>query len=71
MNQVSIGLDNGLSPIRHQAIIWTSVGLLLIGPLGTNFSEFFYQNTKVFIHENASENIVCKKVAILFRGRSS
>ena len=34
-----IGSDNGLSPDRRQAIIWTNVGLLLIGPLGTNFSE--------------------------------
>ena len=34
-----IASDNGLSPGRHQAIIWTSAGILLIGPLGTNFSE--------------------------------
>ena len=34
-----IGSDNGLSPGRHQAIIWTNAGLLLIGLLGTNFSE--------------------------------
>ena len=33
------GSDNGLSPGRCQAIIWTSAGILLIGPLGTNFSE--------------------------------
>ena len=33
------GSDNGLSPGRHQAIIWTNAGKLLIGPLGTNFSE--------------------------------
>ena len=25
--------------IRRQAIIWTNAGILLIGPLGTNFSE--------------------------------
>ena len=31
--------DNGLSPGRRQAIIWTNAGILLIGPLGTNFSE--------------------------------
>ena len=31
--------DNGLSPRRHQAIYWTSARTLLIGPLGTNFSE--------------------------------
>ena len=34
-----IGSDNGLSPARRQAIIWTIAGILLIGPLGTNFSE--------------------------------
>ena len=34
-----IGSDNGLSPGRCQAIIWTNGGILLIGPLGTNFSE--------------------------------
>ena len=32
-----IGSDNGLSPGRRQAIIWTNAGILLIGPLGTNF----------------------------------
>ena len=32
-----IGSDNGLSPGWRQAIIWTNVGILLIGPLGTNF----------------------------------
>ena len=26
-------------PGRRQAIIWTNAGILLIGPLGTNFSE--------------------------------
>ena len=34
-----IGSDNGLSPGRRQTIIWTNAGILLIGPLGTNFSE--------------------------------
>ena len=34
-----IDSDNGLSPGCRQAIIWTSAGILLIGPLGTNFSE--------------------------------
>ena len=34
-----IGSDNGLSPGRRQAIIWTNAGILLIGPLRTNFSE--------------------------------
>ena len=39
LNWVIIGSDNGLSPVRRQAIIWTNAGILLIGPLGTNFSE--------------------------------
>ena len=37
--QTSIGSDNGLSPGRRQAIIWTNAGILLIGPLGTSFSK--------------------------------
>ena len=39
VNVVSIGSDNGLSLIRHQAIIQTNAGLLSIRPLETNFSE--------------------------------
>ena len=35
----TIGSDNGLAPGRPQAIIWNNAGLLLIEPLGTNFSE--------------------------------
>ena len=34
-----IDSDNGLSPGRRQAIIWTNAGILLIGSLGTNFNE--------------------------------
>ena len=34
-----IGSDKCLSPGRRQAITWSSVGISLIGPLGTNFSE--------------------------------
>ena len=50
-----IGSDNGLSPGRRQAIIWTNAGILLIRPLGTNFNE------------NASENVVCEIAFILSR----
>ena len=38
-----IGSDNGLSPDRRQAIIWTNDGLLLIEHLGTNFSEILIE----------------------------
>ena len=37
-----IGSDDGLSHGWHQAIIWTNAGILLIGPLGTNFSEILF-----------------------------
>ena len=35
----TIGSDNGMSPGRRQATIQTNVRILLIGHLGTNFSE--------------------------------
>ena len=38
-----IGSDNGLSPDQRQAIIWTNAGSLLIGHLGTDFSEILIQ----------------------------
>ena len=34
-----IGSDNGLSPGRRQAIIWKTAEILLIGRIGTDFSE--------------------------------
>ena len=38
-NLTITGSHNGLSPGRRQAIIWTNAEILLIGRLGTNFSE--------------------------------
>ena len=35
--------DNGLSPGWRQTIIWNNDGILLIGPLGTNFSEILIE----------------------------
>ena len=40
---IIIGSDNGLSPGRRQTIIWTNVGILLIGPLGINFNEILIE----------------------------
>ena len=37
--QTIIGSDNGLSPGRRQAIIWTNAETLIICPLGTTFNE--------------------------------
>ena len=39
-----IGSNNGLSPGRHQATIWTNAGILSIGPSGTIFSEISIEN---------------------------
>ena len=43
VNLTIIVSDIGLSPHRLQAIIWTNAGILLIGPLGTNFSEILIE----------------------------
>ena len=54
--------NNGLSPGRHQAIIWTNGRILLIVYLGTSFGDFiFYGNT--------FESVVCEKADILSRPR--
>ena len=60
-----IDSENGLSPDRRQAIIWTNAGILLIGPLGTNFSEIFNRNPDIVFQENTLESAVCK-MAYLF-----
>ena len=62
-----IGSDNGLSPGRRRAIIWTNYGKLLVGSLGTNFSGFSIENSPVFIQENALGNVVYEMTAILIR----
>ena len=43
-NLTIIGSDNGLSPGRRQAIIWTNAVILLIEPLGINFNEIFIKS---------------------------
>ena len=53
-----IDWDNGLSPGQFRAIIWTNAAILLIGPLGTNFSEIIIKIYLFFIQENAFENAV-------------
>ena len=57
-----IGSDNSLWPIRHQAIIWTNVGLLLIQTLGTNFSEILSE-----IHTFSLKKIHLKMLSAKWR----
>ena len=57
------GSDNGLSPGRRQAIIWTITGILLIGLIGTNFIGTNFN--EVLIEINTFENAVWNLSAIL------
>ena len=45
----NIGSDNGLSPGRHQAIILTNAGILLIEPLGTKFEIYTFSFKKMHL----------------------
>ena len=56
-----IGSDNGLSPGRRQAIIWTNAGVSLIG----HFNEISIEIHTFFIKENTFENVVWKMEAIV------
>ena len=60
--------SNGLLPVWHQAITWTSVDILLVATLGTNFIENVIKNSNILIKEKTYENVghfdlalVCKK----------
>ena len=56
-----IASDNGLSPERRQAIIWTNARILLIGPLGTNFSEILIEIQIFSLKEiRLNLNVVCE-----------
>ena len=61
---VNTGSGNGVPPIQHQAINQTNADLSSIGFSGTNHN--LDGNTKIFLQENAFENVVCKMETILF-----
>ena len=46
-----IGLDNGLSPGRCQAIIWNITGILSIGPLGINYSKILTEIQNILFNK--------------------
>ena len=60
---VVIGSDNGLSSGRRHANIWTNAGILLIGPLGTHFSEIFIE-----IHTFSFKKFAFEKVVVYGTG---
>ena len=55
--------DNGLSPARRQAIIWTNAGIIVNSTLGKKLHLSCNQNTVICCEEIAFEN-VCKMAAI-------
>ena len=77
-----IASDNGLSPGRRQAIIWTNTGILLIEPYGTNFSEILiailtFSITKMSLKVSSGIkrpsclglNVLKHRIEIIFRTR--
>ena len=69
VNWVSIGSGNGLMPVQHQAIIWTNADLLLIGSLGTNFSEILMKIQNFSFMKMCLKMSSAKLLSILSRGR--
>ena len=65
-----IGSDNGLSPGRRQAIIWTSAGILLNGPFGINSIEILidirtFSFTKMHLKMSAKWRPFCLGLNVL------
>ena len=72
-NLTIIGSDNGLSPGRRHAIICTNAGILLIGSLGTNFSDILIEilttsfNNKRFKVSSAKWRPFCLGLNVLMQ----
>ena len=62
-----IGSDNGSSPGRRQAIIWTKCWDTVNRTLGNKLQWNLNRNLYIFIQENAFENVVWKMAAIMSR----
>ena len=69
VNRASIGQDNGLSPISAPSHYLNQYWVIINWTLGNTFQWNFNQNTRLFIHENEPENIVCEMAAILSKER--
>ena len=65
-----IGSDNGLSPGRRQAIIWSNTVILLIRALGINFSEILngihmFSFKKMFLKMSTKWRQFCLGLSVL------
>ena len=65
VNQTIISSDNGLSPNRRQAIIWTNAVLLLIRPFRTNFSEILIKIQTLSLKKMNLKMLSAQMAAIL------
>ena len=63
----TIGSDNGLSPGRRQAIIWTNAGNIVDWTLMNKLQWNFNRNCKTFVQENAFESVVCEMATMFSR----
>ena len=59
-NLEKIGQLTPESPVRHEAIIWTNAGIMLIGSLGINFGDIWIKIYYFLLKESAFENVVCE-----------
>ena len=60
----SIASDNGLSPWRRQAIIFTNAGILLIWPLGTKFNKILIGIQTFSFKKMHLKKVVCEMASI-------
>ena len=61
----TIGSDNGLSPGRHQTIIWNQCWNNVNWTRRNKAQWNFAHNSNIYIQENVFENVVCEMAAIL------
>ena len=65
VQHTNIASDNGLSPVRRQAIVWTNAAILSIRPWGTYFSEILSKIQKFSFKEMHLKMSSAKVAAIL------
>ena len=66
-NLIIFGSEYGLSPGQRQAIILTIAGILLIWPLGVNFSEILIKIQIFSLKKKVFENVFFEMASILSR----
>ena len=64
-----IDSDNGMSPGRRQAIIWTKCWNTVNWTLSNKLQWNLNRNSHIFIQENAFENVVCEIASMLSRSQ--